>query len=190
MDLFFATMNGGKIASLQHELTPLGITVVQAPIDIPEPRSSDVKEIALAKVAYAFAHLGKPVVALDAGFYIPALNGFPRAFTNFAFETIGIPGILKLVDGTDRRCEFRQCIVYEEGTGPVAFDDIIPGAIADEPRGERKPWHWSDLVTIFIPHGQAKTMAEMTNDEFAAWRATLMTTSQLFAAWYAKNKLQ
>jgi inosine/xanthosine triphosphate pyrophosphatase family protein len=69
-------------------MSKYGIKVVQVPLDIPEPRSDDVEEIAKEKVRYAFNEIGKPCVALDAGFYIGSLNGFPKAFVNFALSTM------------------------------------------------------------------------------------------------------
>ncbi|MFH1290005.1 MAG: non-canonical purine NTP pyrophosphatase, partial [Nanoarchaeota archaeon] len=94
MEIACATTNKGKVHSANKDLAQFGITIVQAPIEIPEPRSSDVTEIAIAKVVYAYRELNRSVITLDAGFYIPSLNGFPRAFVNFALETIGLEGIL------------------------------------------------------------------------------------------------
>ena len=37
-------------------------------------------------------------MAMDADFCIDALNGFPKAFVNFALDTIGVEGILKLME--------------------------------------------------------------------------------------------
>ena len=38
-------------------------------------------------------------MALDTDFRIEELNGFSRAFVNFSLDTIGINGILKLMEG-------------------------------------------------------------------------------------------
>ena len=62
-----------------------------------EPRSEDLEEIAKAKVIQAYEKVGHPCIAMDSGFYIEALGGFPKTFVNFALSTIGINGILKLM---------------------------------------------------------------------------------------------
>ena len=49
MEVYFATTNSGKIQSLQRVLDNYGVFVVQAAIEIPEPRSDDVSEIADGK---------------------------------------------------------------------------------------------------------------------------------------------
>ncbi len=171
MKLNFATTNSGKVLTMQRDLAPFGIDVVQQSIDIPEPRSNDVQEIAEHKVRYAYHRLAAPVMVMDAGFYIDALNGFPRAFVNFALETIGIAGLLKLV-AEDRRCEFRECIAYldERLETPKFFITHIRGQLAHERRGTLHEGHWSDLALVFIPEGRTRTLAEMSMEELDRWR--------------------
>lgn len=171
MRLVFATGNKGKALTMQRDLAPHGIEVIQEPLDIPEPRSNDVQEIAEYKVRYAYERLHSPVMVMDAGFYIDAINGFPRAFVNFALETIGIAGMLKLV-GDDRRCEFRECVAYidERLATPKFFIAHIRGTLATEPRGQLHEGHWSDLALVFIPEGRTTTLAEMTLAELDEWR--------------------
>ena len=170
--IFYATTNQGKIHSLNMDLQSLDIKVEQANIDLPEPRSYDVVEIAKHKVLYAYKKIKKPVVTLDSGFYIPSLNGFPRAFVNFALETIENWGILKLVKGLDRSCEFRECLAYltPEMEEPEYFSFAIKGTLAEKERGTKKDYHWSTLALIFIPEGYDKTLAEMEKEEYIEWR--------------------
>ncbi|OGI25150.1 MAG: hypothetical protein A3J76_03015 [Candidatus Moranbacteria bacterium RBG_13_45_13] len=171
MKIYYATKNEGKVMSLRRDLAGCGVEIVQILLDIPEPRSSDVREIALEKIAYAFRNLRKPVVVLDAGFYIHSLNGFPRAYVNFVLETIGLEGILTLAVGKSRECEFRQCLVFKDESmnEPVCFQSCIRGTLATESRGQIQAHHWSPLSLIFMPEGQSKTLAEMSRDEYNQW---------------------
>src|SRR3989344_9376571 len=77
--IYFATQNQGKVNSLRREVERLNnLLIFMAPFDIPEPRGEDVKEIALAKVRYAKGIITRAaVIALDAGFYIDCLDGYP-----------------------------------------------------------------------------------------------------------------
>ncbi|MBI4119342.1 MAG: hypothetical protein HY456_00660 [Parcubacteria group bacterium] len=178
--------------SLQKECGPYGIKILQFPLDIPEPRSSDVKEIADAKIRFAYERLKKPVAALDAGFYIHALNGFPRAFVNFTLETIGLGGILTLVRGKNRDCEFRECLAYLDDAlnEPRYFMAHVRGRLAFEPKGTLQKHHWSPLSLIFVPEGNEKTLAEMSYDEYLEWRefSNKESTSKLFVEWFAANR--
>ena len=47
MQLYFATTNKGKIASLQHDMKGLDVEVVPMEMEIPEVRSDETVEIAL-----------------------------------------------------------------------------------------------------------------------------------------------
>jgi len=192
-EICYATTNSGKVKSLQRHLGQYGITVVQAPLDIPEPRSNDVQEIAEHKARFAHNALKKPVVVLDAGFYIPSLNGFPRAFVNFALETIGLEGILRLAEDKDRYCEFRECLAYmEDGMQePRYFIAHVRGTLAGQPRGTKQSHLWSELGLIFIPNGSARTLAEFTPDEYAAWsksRPDEESPGKMFGKWYANRQ--
>jgi XTP/dITP diphosphohydrolase len=172
MEIFYATTNKGKVNSMQREFDRYGWTVKQLELDIPEPRSSDVKEIAEHKIKFAYQQIKKPVIALDAGFYIPSLNGFPRAFVNFSLETVGLEGILRLAEGKSRDCEFREALSYMDDNfaEPKTFIGQVKGTLAKTPRGTRQDYHWSKLVLIFIPEGSDKTLAEMTKDKYTEWR--------------------
>lgn len=172
MEIYFATTNSGKVQSLQRDLGKYGFTIIQQPIDLVEPRSSDVQEIAQSKIQQAYLQIQKPTMVIDAGFYIDDLNGFPRAFVNFALETIGLDGILKLVEGKSKGCEFRECLAYRDKTleEPKYFITQVRGQLAESQRGVMQKHLWSKLGLIFIPEGSNKTLAEMLPDEYSAWR--------------------
>lgn len=192
MKVHYATTNKGKVESLRSVLSPYGIVVVHEDISLAEPRTDDLEEIARRKAMAAFELLKKPVVTHDAGFYIQSLNGFPRAFVNFALETIGITGILKLVEGKSRICEFRNCIAYHDADvgEPVIFSSVTAGILTDEPRGAISKNAWSDLWLIFKPAGENQTLAEMSVQELLSWRETVRSGSYGFklAKWLADNR--
>jgi len=192
MQLFYATTNQAKVHSLQKDFEHYGIQIIQVPIPLPEPRSSDVKAIAREKVLYAFQKLHQPVLALDAGFYIFALNGFPKAYVNFMLETIGIEGILKLVADTDRACEFRECLAYFDGSlaEPQYFVRHFKGAIATQPLGQLQSHLWSPLSLIFIPEESSKTLAQMTYQEYLEWERVARkkaSPEELFDEWFLRQ---
>ncbi|MBL7160432.1 MAG: hypothetical protein ISS93_01105 [Candidatus Aenigmarchaeota archaeon] len=190
--VYFATTNKGKINSVSSSLKRYDIEVVQVHLDIPEPRSDDLQEIAKEKVLFAYDHIKKPAIAQDAGFYIHSCNGFPGAFVNLALNTIGIPGLLKLVDGEPRGCEFRNCLAYLDSSlkEPVYFESSVKGTLSEQPRGEKGEHFWSDLSFIFVPEGETKTLAEMGMDEYQEWREVRLrdSFSSKFAEWFSMRK--
>ncbi len=113
-EIIFVTHNKGKAKSAEKYFKNLKISTFNHELD--EPRSDDIKEIATAKVKQAFEIVNKPCMAMDTDFRIDELNGFPRAFVNFSLETIGISGILKLMeDKENRKCAFNECLAYYDG---------------------------------------------------------------------------
>ena len=189
--IHFATTNKGKVNSLKSILNNYDIDVVQANLELPEPRTDDLQEIARQKVMFAYQQIGKPCVALDSGFYIDSLNGFPKTFVNFALETIGIEGLLKLVDGKSRGCEFRNCLAYFDGnlSEPMYFTSNVPGVLAKSHRGISRDYYWSDLFFLFIPNGRDMTLAEMSPETYQGWRQERYKDSfaTKFAEWYVKK---
>ncbi|MDE1857021.1 MAG: hypothetical protein KGH98_02970 [Candidatus Micrarchaeota archaeon] len=186
-----ATTNANKGRFLAKALAKAGIRAKVAPIDMPEPRSYDLRVIASAKAAHAYGELKRPCVVLDSGFFIPSLNGFPRSFVNFALDTIGVDGILKLAKGTDRRCEFRNCLAYIDGRtrGPILFEAVERGRLAHRKIGNDGDYFWSKLFYVFIPDGERKTLAQMGRDEYEQWHDGVEDYTTKFVVWYRKNRM-
>lgn len=195
MRIYYATTNAGKIKSLKRDLSKYKVHIIQAPLEMPESRSYDVQEIAKEKVIFAYNHLQKPVATLDAGFHIYSLNNFPKTFVNFALETIGIEGILELVNEKDRECEFIECLTYLDThlNETKSFVSHVEGALSYEPRGKLQKHLWSKLGLIFIPKESQKTLAEMDYKEYLEWRKITRektSASKQFGEWlYANNRL-
>jgi len=195
MDLYFATSNEGKVKSLKRDFGNNGIKVIQQSVDLVEPRSNEVREIASIKIAQAYSIIKKPVVVIDAGFYIPSLNGFPRAFVNFALETIDLEGILKLVEGKPRECEFKECLAYmdSEIQEPIYFMSYVPGVLSNVVCGQMQNHLWSRLSLIFIPKGSQKTLAEMSPQEYSEWREVSRehdSSSAKLLDWLLRNRIK
>ncbi len=188
-EIVFVTHNKGKAKAAEKYFKNLKISTYEYELD--EPRSDDIKLIATAKVKEAYEVVKNPCMAMDADFYIDALNGFPKAFVNFALDTIGIDGILKLMeDKKDRRCCFRQCLAYYDGKEIRYFYGENKGILAREKRGFDNENKWSDLWYIFIPKNCTKTLSEMTNEELESRRDVDESVNALeeFAKWYIEKE--
>lgn len=163
-EIVFVTHNKGKARAAHKYFKDLQISTYE--YELSEPRSDDIKLIATAKVKEAYEVVKKPCISMDADFYIDALNGFPKAFVNFALDTIGVDGILKLMeDKENRKCCFRQCLAYYDGVNIMYFYGENKGTLAREKRGVDNEDKWSDLWYVFIPKNCNKTLAEMSKEE-------------------------
>lgn len=177
----FATGNAGKLAEAQA-LMP-HVRLQSRRVDFDEPRSNDLAVIAKEKLRQARSAIAGPCFVMDSGFYIEALNGFPGSYVNFALETIGVEGILKLMQGTEnRRCAFRQCLAYFDGRMEYLFISENPGTLSTESIGDDCAQQWSSLWHIFIPEGGDKTLSAFTQEQLEARRRNGNGTLKQLAA--------
>ena len=184
-EIVFVTHNKGKAKSAERYFTNLKFITYN--FELNEPRSDDIKEIATAKVKQAYEIVKKPCIALDPGFFIDELNGFPRAYVNFALDTIGIEGFLNLMKGKEnRKCRFEECLAYHDGQDIHYFYGKHPGNLATEIRGIDREEKWSDLWYIFKPEHFEKTLAQMDSKEREERRIIDGSVEALknFADWY------
>ncbi len=190
--VYFATGNRGKYESLSKELKKYEIKLIHKSMKFEEELDSKhVEEIALDKVLRAYQIVKKPVITVDAGLFIPSLDGYPGTKVNKALKEDGIDGILERLKNKGRFCTFKQCLAYVDSatSHPTVFTSLTWGYLAEEKKGfmEDKPYLWSELGLIFIPEGETKTLAEMTKEEYEKWRVKRGNNSVAakFGTWYS-----
>jgi XTP/dITP diphosphohydrolase len=109
--------------------------VEHVPMECPEFRDDDVGAIATEKARYAYARLQAPLIVDDTGFSVTALKGFPGPYAAYVLETIGMEGVLKLMEGvSDRTAYFETAIAYADEDGIRVFRGRVEGVIV-APRG-------------------------------------------------------
>lgn len=189
-EIIFVTHNKGKVASANRDCKNINFKVFDYEVD--EPRSESLQEIAKSKVEQAYKLIKKPCIAMDSGFFIEALNGFPKTFVNFSLETIGIEGILNLMkEKENRKCSFKECLAYYDGKEIKYFYGETKGELSKEILGQDRAKSWSDLWYIFKPQNFDKTMAQMSDEERELRVKKDGSTSafKVFADWYENNKI-
>ncbi len=187
-EVIFVTHNKGKIASANKYLKDVNFKVFK--YELEEPRSDDIKYISKYKVMEAYKLVNEPCISLDSGFWIDELNGFPRAFVNYSLETIGIEGILKLMEGKENRnCKFTECLSYYDGKELHQFMGEHQGTLSEKILGNDTDKKWSDLWYIYKPYGYEKTLAQMTEEERENRKKYKSIDSMKeFANWYKENE--
>lgn len=186
MQIYFATENAGKLVSPRRVLAGHGIEVLQykAVPPIVEIQAETTREVAAWKAKEAFARLGRPVMAIDSGFYIPALAGYPGIYVkptteHFVRAGLGPQGYFQLLrtdsGWRDPACYFEDVIAYMDGDlgEPACFARQEHGTLLPTPRGEDNPLAKSALWQVFVPTGECKSLAEMKPLELEAYRSRL-----------------
>ncbi len=164
-DLVYVTGNEFKLFIAKKYFEPYGINVIGKKMECIEIQADTIEEVATFSSKYACDKLGCPVLKNDSGLVVPALKGFPSAYTRYADDTIGEDGLLKLMDGIqDRYAYFLECLAYTEpGKDTKVFVSKTEGMIDTKKSGEYG-WSWDK---IFIPKGEKLTLANFNDDERA-----------------------
>ena len=157
------TGNKFKLLIAKKILEPIGIEVENKVIDCPEIQSNSIEEVAKFSSKYASDVLQCDTLKNDSGLVIPALNGFPSAYSKYVEETLTEDGIIKLMEGIeDRSAYFLEVLAYTElNKDPIVFISKTRGSIAKEKTGENG-WGYDK---IFIPEGEQQTLACFSDDE-------------------------
>jgi XTP/dITP diphosphohydrolase len=159
MRITFVTGNKGKLHEAQSALAPLGHDVIPADLHPMEIQGDSLEEISLAKCEVLLGKLSAPFFVDDGGLFVEALQGFPGVFSAHALKKIGVPGILKLMDGVeDRRAHFACVVSYHDGHATYGFAGRCDGTLATAPRSDG---HGFGFDPIFVPDGYQKTFGEL-----------------------------
>jgi len=164
MTLYFATKNEGKFKEAKLVFEGLGLKLTMLNADKIEIQSDNLEEIASYAARELAERLGLKVIVEDAGLFIRSLNGFPGPYSAYTYKTIGLSGVLKLMEGlSDRYAYFLSVVAYAEPGRPVkVFHGRVEGLITYTSRGSKG----FGFDPIFQPlEGDGRTFAEMTSRE-------------------------
>ncbi|NJE05467.1 XTP/dITP diphosphatase [Thermococcus sp. M36] len=161
MRLAFITSNPGKVEEARKYFEPLGVEVYQLRVEYPEIQADTLEEVAEYGVRWLSERVEGPFFLDDSGLFIDALNGFPGVYSAYVYKTLGVDGILKLMEGVENRsAHFRSVIAYWDGEVHL-FRGRVDGDIIHERRGSGG----FGFDPIFVPRGFNRTFAEMTTEE-------------------------
>ena len=161
--LWMATGNPHKHREARIILMEYGLDLRRLEIQRIEIQADDLEEIA----AYSVEHIpeadSRPIVVEDAGLFIHHLKGFPGPYSSYALKTIGLGGILKLMEGVqNREATFKSVVALRWRGETHLFVGEVQGRIATEIRGSQG----FGYDPIFIPdEGDGRTFGEMTTRE-------------------------
>ena len=170
MKIFFATSNQDKIKEANTLLSELGHSVEELRINgkfpnFIEPQSSDLKEVATSKLKQAIALIEDTeledyaIMVEDSGLFIDQFPGFPGVFSSFVYESVGLNGILNLLEkSTNRNAEYRSVTLLHWKNKIWESSGVCKGTISFEKLGEEG----FGYDPIFIPlEGNGTTFSQM-----------------------------
>lgn len=164
MKIFFATSNKNKFLEAKKILEKYNIEVEMYPFKTIEVQSNSIKEVVKKCAQQIIEQRNKKNVFLeDAGLFIKALKNFPGVYSSYVYSTIGLNGILKLMENKkNREAAFKSAIAFINKNYKIKiFLGITKGKIAYFTKGKKG----FGFDPIFIPLGYDKTFAEMNMEE-------------------------
>jgi XTP/dITP diphosphohydrolase len=138
MKLLFITSNPHKLKSAQKHLSPYNIEIEgYKNLNIQEIQADSIEEISIDKAKKAYKEIKKPLIVSDAGWFIPALNGFPGPFMAYIAKCFTSNDFLNLMkDKEDKSIKLVECITYIDENGYKVFTNELEGFFLDHEEGE------------------------------------------------------
>ena len=169
--LVFASNNAHKLAEIRSILAGRVEVVSLSDIDCHDdiPETADTLEgNALIKARHIWEHYGLYCFADDTGLEVEALDGAPGVYSaRFAGEKAtfedNISLLLERLQGipAPRRADFRTVIALIDEYGTHLFEGSVAGEITEERLGGQG----FGYDPVFLPAGQTKTFAQLTESE-------------------------
>lgn len=169
--LVFASNNAHKLAEIRSILAGRVEVVSLSDIDCHDdiPETADTLEgNALIKARHIWEHYGLYCFADDTGLEVEALDGAPGVYSaRFAGEKAtfedNISLLLERLQGVPapRRAAFRTVIALIDEYGTHLFEGSVAGEITEERLGGQG----FGYDPVFLPAGQTKTFAQLTERE-------------------------
>jgi non-canonical purine NTP pyrophosphatase (RdgB/HAM1 family) len=140
----------------------LGIPVLRVSIALPEIQAASVEDITRYKVEVAKTKGYQRLIVEDVSLGFDELGNFPGPYVRWLLEAAGGKGLAAIAYALNNRAAKAQCCVgYWNGREVKMFTGETAGEILVQPRGERH-FGWD---AWFKPAGEAKTFAEMSEEE-------------------------
>ena len=184
---YFVTSNVHKFLEAKDIFSQYRIGIAKLKVNAVEIQDNSITNIAIFSVLDAVKNCGLPVFVEDAGLFIEELGGFPGPYSKYVLKTIGLDGILKLMeDIKNRKAYFMSVIAFSSiEKSSNYFIGKVKGKISYNARGDSG----FGYDPIFEPlKGNGKSFGEMTTVEKnqISHRAKALRE---FAEWFSsKNK--
>lgn len=180
---YFVTSNVHKFQEAHSVLSEYKIATAKLKVEAVEIQDDSLENIAKYSVQDAVKNCGLPVFVEDAGLFVEALNGFPGPYSKYVYNSVGVKGILKLMNSVENRNAYFQSVIAfgSPDEQPTCFVGKVEGKISLQERGNSG----FGYDPIFEPsEGDGRTFAEMTTTEKngLSHRAEAL---RKFALWYS-----
>ena len=168
--IFFHTGNQYKLNEASQAMSKLQIKIrsledISPNISVVEPQGENCTHVAHSKIMQVLNLVGDKLndnwlMVEDSGLFVDTLGGFPGVYSSYVHSTIGIEGIVKLLEESkDKSAQYISSISFWDGEEIHSVQGHCKGRISLELRGDAG----FGYDPIFIPEaGDGRTFSEMT----------------------------
>jgi inosine triphosphate pyrophosphatase len=156
----------------------LGRPITHHSYEVPEIQSLNLKEVASHKATQAYLRFQCPVVVEDVALTFHAFGKLPGTLVKWFVSELKPAGMCRLLENYDDRSATAE-IMYALHDGKTIhyFHAAMNGSIAKSPQGE-SDFGWN---AIFIPEGQRKTYAELSDEQLKQYSHRALAIDKLRA---------
>ncbi len=155
--MIFVTHNRHKYEEISEAFERAGLELEWMNLEYEEIQADTTEEVSARSCRSLSSSTQGNFFLEDTGLYIESLNGFPGPYSSYVLKTIGLDGILRLLEDRDRSACFLTVISLRYGNEFKSFSGKVSGRIAESRRGSGG----FGYDPIFIPGSTGKTLAEM-----------------------------
>ena len=156
---YFATSNVNKLKEFNQILN---LELKQIDIDLLEPQSLDLVEIAEIKSRDAYNKTQKIVLIEDTSLEFLAWEKLPGTLIKWFLKSLSNQDLINMLSSFNNKKAVAKTIVsFFDGNQSYYFIGELEGSISQTPKGDNG-FGWD---SIFIPNGSIKTFAEMDLNE-------------------------
>ncbi|MCJ7613573.1 XTP/dITP diphosphatase [Candidatus Bathyarchaeota archaeon] len=161
---YFVTSNIHKFQEARRVLAEHKIATAMLRVEAVEIQDDSLENIAKYSALDAVKNCGLPIFVEDAGLFVEALDGFPGPYSKYVYNTVGLKGVLKLMENIENRnAHFQSVIAFgSPHEQPTCFVGKVEGKLTRHEQGTSG----FGYDPIFAPkEGDGRTFAEMTTTE-------------------------
>lgn len=159
--LYFNTVNQIKVKEIEEIFAQYDAVLKFLSKPIIEILSSNIEEVIQAKAADAYKKCRVPVIVEHGALSIDYFNGFPGALSKPMWDLMGEKICSTIPKGETRKATAISGVCYCDGKTRIAMYGHREGEIANRRKGSNG-FQWD---SIFIPQGETRTYAEMSQTE-------------------------
>lgn len=178
--LYFVSTNKHKFYEIRRVLARHGIKLLWLNLELVEPQSESLEDIAIAKAEHAYKKVMAPLIVEDTGVFFEGFTNFPGTQAKRVYERIGFEGLLKLAAKKSGRAYFKTAICYKDEKRCKIFSGTLRGRIARRVYCANK-----DVMPyekIFIPYGKKRPLCMISRKEKSSFSHRAIASEKL-ARW-------